>query len=155
MREPHRSVSSETQPPYALAPRPGPGFSPPSRRNLTERVAGWSARHRKTAVFGWLLLVVVIFIAGQAIGSAQLPQYDAGQAGQAEHVLNQVAPAQFEAYDESVLIQAKAPGVTFSSSPAMRQAAREVAAALAAQPQYATGITTPLSASASAWPPPS
>jgi hypothetical protein len=93
MREPHRSVSSETQPPYALAPRPGPGFSPPSRRNLTERVAGWSARHRKTAVFGWLLLVVVIFIAGQAIGSAQLPQYDAGQAGQAEHVLNQVAPA--------------------------------------------------------------
>jgi RND superfamily putative drug exporter len=53
-------------------------------------VAGWSARHRKTAVFGWLLLVVVIFIAGQAIGSAQLPQYDAGQA---EHVLNQVAPA--------------------------------------------------------------
>jgi putative drug exporter of the RND superfamily len=63
-----------------------------ARAPVTERVAGWSARHRKTAVFGWLLLVAAVFIAGQAIGSAQLPQYSSGQAGQAERVLNQVAP---------------------------------------------------------------
>jgi putative drug exporter of the RND superfamily len=51
---------------------------------------------------------------------------------------------QYNAYDETVLIQAKAPGVTFSSDPAMRQAASRVAAALSARPQYATGISTPL-----------
>ena len=113
---------------------------------VTERVAGWSTRHRKTAVFGWLLLVIGVFMAAQAIGSAQLPQYDPGQAGQAERVLNQAAPAQFNAYAESVLIQAKAPGVTFRSDPGMRQAARQVAAALSAQPQYAAGISTPLPA---------
>jgi len=117
-----------------------------TRAPVTERVAGWSVRHRKTAVFGWLLLVIGVFMAAQAIGSANLPQYDPGQAGQAERVLNQVAPAQFQAYDESVLIQAKAPGATFTSDPAMRQAASAVAVALAAQPRYAFGIRTPLSA---------
>jgi RND superfamily putative drug exporter len=116
------------------------------RAPVTERVAGWSARHRKTAVFGWLLLVAAVFMVGQKVGSAQLPQYDPGQAGQAERVLNQFAPAQFQAYPESVLIQAKTPGVTFSSDPGMRQAASQVAAALSAQPQYATGISTLLSA---------
>ncbi|MFY9651878.1 MMPL family transporter, partial [Trebonia sp.] len=116
------------------------------RAPVTARVAGWSARHRKTAVFGWLLLVVAVFTAGQAIGSAQLTQYDAGQAGQAERVLNKVAPAQYNAYAETVLIQAKTPGVTFGSDPAMRQAASQVAAALSARPRYAAGIRTPLSA---------
>jgi putative drug exporter of the RND superfamily len=122
----------------------------PKRRNarapVTERVAGWSTRHRKTAVFGWLLLVVAVFMAGQAIGSADLPQYNPGQAGRADRVLNQVAPAQFGAYAESVLIQARTPGVTFGSDPVMRQAASQVAAALTLQPKYAAGIRTPLSA---------
>ena len=115
-----------------------------TRAPATERVAGWSARHRKTAIFGWLLLVAAVFMAGQKIGSGNVQQYDPGQAGQAERVLNQVAPAQFGTYDESVLIQAKTPGVTFSSDPAMRKAASQVAAALSAQPQYAGGISTPL-----------
>ena len=74
------------------------------RAPVTERVGGWSARHRKTAVIGWLLLVAAIFMAGQKIGSGNVQQYDAGQAGQAERVLNRVAPAQFGADDESVLI---------------------------------------------------
>jgi putative drug exporter of the RND superfamily len=117
-----------------------------TRAPVTERVAGWSSRHRKAAVFGWLLLVIGVFLAGQAIGSKNLPEYDPGQAGQAERVLNQVAPAQFDAYDESVLIQARTPGVRFGTDPAMRQAASRVAAALSARPQYAAGILTPLSA---------
>ncbi len=87
-----------------------------ARAPVTERVAGWSARHRKTAVFGWLLLIIAIFMAGQAIGSRNLPQYDAGQAGQAERIQNQVAPAQYNAFAESVLIQARAPGVTFADN---------------------------------------
>jgi RND superfamily putative drug exporter len=142
--------SPETQPRHAHGPPPAdgrPGSGRPGRRVLTERVAGWSARHRKTAVFGWLLLVAGIFMAAQAIGSANLPQYDPGQSGQAERVLDRAAPGQVNAYPESVLIQAKPPGVTFGSDPGMRQAASRVAAALSAQPKYATGISAPLSAS--------
>jgi RND superfamily putative drug exporter len=110
---------------------------------VTERVAGWSAAHRKTAVFGWLLLVAAIFIGGQALGSRNLPAYSSGQAGQAERVLQQYAPAQFNASTENVLIRVTAPGVTFATDPAMRQAASQVAAALATMPQYAAHIQPP------------
>ena len=37
-------------------------------------------------------------MAGQALGAKNLPQYDAGQSGQAERVLNRVAPAQYNKY---------------------------------------------------------
>ncbi len=47
------------------------------------RIAGWSARHRKTAVLGWLALVAVIFLGGQGLGIKSVPSYDAGQSGQA------------------------------------------------------------------------
>jgi putative drug exporter of the RND superfamily len=137
MRQSHSSVFPQTS-------RDGESKRRKTRAPVTERAAGWSARHRKTAVFGWLLLVVGVFMAAQAIGSAQLPQYDPGQAGQAERVLNQLAPAQFGADPESVLIQARTPGVTFRSDPGMRRAASQVAAALSAQPEYATGISTPM-----------
>ncbi len=46
-----------------------------------ERVAGWSARHRKTAVVGWLLLVAVTFTLGQRLGTASIASYDPGQPG--------------------------------------------------------------------------
>ncbi|MGH3269326.1 MAG: MMPL family transporter [Trebonia sp.] len=119
---------------------------PPPRPNVTERVAGWSARHHKTAVFGWLLLVAAIFIGGQALGARNLPAYDAGQSGQAERTLQQVTPGQYGSYAESVLIQGTTRGATFATDPAMRQAAAQVATSLAALPKYATGIKTPLSA---------
>ena len=37
---------------------------------IVERVAGWSARHRKTVVIGWLLLVVAAVVIGQRLGTA-------------------------------------------------------------------------------------
>ena len=64
MRQPQSSVLPISPPGEAHDP-------PPPRPNVTERVAGWSARHRKTAVFGWLLLVAAIFMAGQALGTRQ------------------------------------------------------------------------------------
>jgi RND superfamily putative drug exporter len=141
MRQPQVQVSPES-------PFPDP-LDPPaarSRPNLTERVAGWSARHRKTAVLGWLFLVAVIFVLSQALGTKSLPTYDAGQSGQAERVLHQDAPAQNNAYSEAVLIQARAHSATFANDPAMRQAASQVAAALTTLPSYATAIRTPLDA---------
>ena len=120
MHQPTSSVFPISASAEAHDPPPGRARPP-----LTERVAGWSARHRKTAVFGWMLLVAALFMAGQALGSKNLPQYNA--------------------YAETVLIQARTPGATVATDPAMRQAASQVAAALAAQPKYAAGIRTPLS----------
>ena len=139
MREPQSSVLPISPPDEAHDP-------PPPRPNVTERVAGWSARHRKTAVFGWLLLIAAIFIGGQALGARNLPAYDAGQSGQAERTLQQVTPGQYGSYAESVLVQATTRGATFATDPAMRQATAQVAASLAALPKYATGVKTPLSA---------
>ena len=103
-----------------------------ARPPFVERIAGWSARHRKTAVFGWLALVAVVFVGGHMLGSASpLPNYDAGQSGQAEralHRLGLVAPA-----IEGVLIQARTHGQTFATDPAMLRAARQVTTALAAR----------------------
>jgi putative drug exporter of the RND superfamily len=145
MRQPQSSVFPIS--PLQPLPDAPPGQpAPRARPNLTERAAGWSARHRKTVVFGWLLLVAAVFMAGQALGSKNLPEYNAGQSGTAERVLHNVASAQYNAYAETVLIQPRAPGATFATDPAMRQAAGQVAASLAALPQYATGIKTPLSA---------
>jgi putative drug exporter of the RND superfamily len=113
-----------------------------TRAPMVERIAGWSARHRKTAVFGWLALVAVVFLGGQALGTRSQPAYDAGQAGQAErtlHGLGVVAPAV-----EDVLIQARSPGHTFATDPEMRQAARQVVSALARLPGAAADIRSAL-----------
>ena len=115
-----------------------------ARAPVIERIAGWSARHRKTAVFGWLALVAVVFAAGQALGTKSVPAYDAGQTGRAEQVLHRLgvsSPA-----NEDVLIQARGTGRTFATDPAMRHAAGQVAAALARLPHAAAGIRSPLGA---------
>jgi putative drug exporter of the RND superfamily len=144
MRQPRIPVSP-TGPDYQQYDPPPPRTRAPAaeRANLTERIAGWSAGHRKTVVIGWLLLVAAVFMGGQALGTRSVPDYDVGQAGQAERVLSQVSPAQHNGSPEQVLIQAKTPGATFATDPAMRQAAAQVAAALAAVPRYAGDIRTP------------
>ncbi|MGH3212254.1 MAG: MMPL family transporter, partial [Trebonia sp.] len=114
-----------------------------SRRPVVEAIAGWSARHRKTAVFGWLALVAVAYLIGQLLGSPSLPQNDLGQAGQAEQTLQRLgvtAPS-----SEEVLIHARTPGAKFATDPAMRQAVSQVTAALSRLPGAATGISSPLS----------
>jgi RND superfamily putative drug exporter len=117
---------------------------PRSRPPVVERIAGWSARHRKTAVLGWLFLVAAVFVGGQMLPAKNIQQYDAGQSGQAERTMNRLnvgssPPA------ESVLIQARAPGRTFAADPEMRQAAQQVAAALRGLPRSAADIRSPLS----------
>jgi RND superfamily putative drug exporter len=118
----------------------------PAHRRLpvVERIAGWSARHRKTAVFGWLVLVAVIFVAGQALGTKSVPGYDPGQAGQAERTLNQLTGNAQAPAVESVLIQPRAAGQTYAGDPAMRAAVRQVVAALTAVPKAAGQISSPL-----------
>ncbi len=46
--------------------------------NMAARLGGWSARHRKTAILGWLLLVVAAVLIGGMVGQERLS--NAGQA---------------------------------------------------------------------------
>ena len=107
-----------------------------------ERVAGWSARHKKTAVFGWLLLVVAAVVIGQRLGTSNVNSYDPGQSGRAERVLDR--PVVQQPDGESVLVQGRSPGQVYGSDPEIRQAVREVVAALKALPRSATDIRSPL-----------
>ncbi len=127
----------------------GAGHGGPPRRTsragrqgpVVERIACWSARRRKTVVACWLLVLGVAFVAGQLLGSQSRPQYDPGQAGQAERTLHQldvVTPPV-----ESVLIQARQAGQKFATDPAMRDAARAVVAALERLPRAAQDIASP------------
>jgi RND superfamily putative drug exporter len=109
-----------------------------------ERIACWSARHAKTAVAGWFGLVAAAFLAGHLLGTQSLPQYDPGQAGHGEQILHQLNVTTPPA--ESVLIQPTGPGaarLSFADDPQMRQAARQVAAALQALPRAAEDINSP------------
>jgi RND superfamily putative drug exporter len=108
---------------------------------VVERVAGWSARHKKTAVFGWLLLVIAAVVVGQRLGTSNVSSYDPGQAGQAERVLNR--PVVQQPDSESVLVQGR-PGQTYGHDPQLQQAVRQVVAALRAVPGSAAGIASPL-----------
>src|SRR5690348_18063966 len=115
---------------------------PAARAPIVERVAGWSARHRKTAVFGWLLLVVVAVAVGHQLGTSNVNSYDPGSAGRAERVLDRPVVQQPAA--ETVLIQGRQPGQVYGSDPEIRQAVREVVTALKALPGSATDIQSPL-----------
>jgi hypothetical protein len=52
-----------------------------SRAPVVERIAGWSARHRKTALIGWLLLVADAVMIGSMLGTKNLNSYDPRPAG--------------------------------------------------------------------------
>src|SRR5580693_5475071 len=115
----------------------------PVRAPVVERMAGWSVRHRKTAVLGWLLLVVAAVVIGQKIGTSNVNNYDPGQAGQAERVLNR--PVVQQPDSESVLVQGRSASQTYGNDPEIREAVRQVVAALRALPKAAADVQSPLS----------
>ena len=57
---PDESTAAATAAPIVASGQP---------RNLSARMGRWSARHWKTATFGWLALVVVAFGIGGAVGT--------------------------------------------------------------------------------------
>src|SRR3954449_8128071 len=56
------------------------------QHNLARRMAVWSGRHRKTAIWGWLAFVLVVFAAGSAIGTTNISEVDqfSGESHRAE-----------------------------------------------------------------------
>ena len=61
-----------------------------AKRNIAARVAAWSATHRKTAIWGWLGVVVVLFMVGQQVTPNQIDRVDTfnGESQQAERALD-------------------------------------------------------------------
>jgi putative drug exporter of the RND superfamily len=121
-------------------PKTGP---PQARAPLVERIAGWSVRHRKTAVLGWLALVAVVFVVGTHMSASTVNSYDPGQSGQAEQTLNRLH-IQGPPPSESVLIQAR-DGASFRQDPQLRRATAQVVTALRGLPRRtASDIQSPL-----------
>src|ERR1700733_3061126 len=116
---------------------------PAGRMPLVDRMHTWRARHAKTAVIGWFVLVGIAFAAGQLLGTQSLPQYDPGQAGIGEQALHQLNVSTPPA--ESVLVQPRgrgSAGLTYATDPRMRLAAGEVAAVLGRMHATAVNVVT-------------
>jgi RND superfamily putative drug exporter len=59
-------------------------------RNIAARAGRWSARHRKTAIIGWIAFVVLAFVAGGKIGTQTLTpeQAGVGESGRADRIVD-------------------------------------------------------------------
>src|SRR4029079_8265949 len=93
-------------------------------RNLAARMGRWSANHWKTATFGWLALVVVVFGIGSMGGTHKPDPHNAGpgESGRVDRILHEgfKRPAA-----ENVLIQSK---TATAGTPAFAAAVNDVVA---------------------------
>jgi len=101
-----------------------------ARPPVVERIAGWSARHKKTAVFGWLALIVAAVVIGGLTSGTPRKSYSPGEAGRAEQALEASGVSQIS---ENVLVQSRSGG-TFTGDADFRQGVSDVAAALRTLP---------------------
>jgi uncharacterized membrane protein YdfJ with MMPL/SSD domain len=94
--------------------------------NIAGRVGSWSATHRKTAIIGWLLLVVVAMMIG-SLGTKQITNAEGsnGQSAKAEEVLTSSGLP--DVASENVLVQTKS---GLPDAAALRSAVSQVVAAV-------------------------
>ena len=61
----------------------------PRVKNVAARMGHWSASHRKTAIWGWLVFVVLAVLIGTLVGQDKIHGADqfSGEAGRAEQTL--------------------------------------------------------------------
>jgi uncharacterized membrane protein YdfJ with MMPL/SSD domain len=101
--------------------------------NVAGRMGGWSARHWKTAVFGWLGAVVLLaFVGNSVFGLKQIKQDDigVGQSHTADQILKKAFPAR-QPQTEFVLVQSK---TRTASDPAFRATVNDVIASVKSNP---------------------
>lgn len=97
----------------------------PRSRNIAARAGRWSARHRKTAIWGWILFVLVATVLGGAVGTATLAEEDSGN-GESRVADRAIADAGFgDSAGEQVLVQSR--GDERAGAPAFRAAVADVA----------------------------
>jgi uncharacterized membrane protein YdfJ with MMPL/SSD domain len=73
-------------------------------RNIAARAGRWSAQHRKTAILGWIVFVVLAFAVGGKVGTESLTkeQSGVGESGRADRIVDAAYPDRVE---EVVLVQ--------------------------------------------------
>jgi RND superfamily putative drug exporter len=98
--------------------------------NLAARMGRWSARHWKTAVFGWLAFVVAVVAIGMAVGQKNVKPGDTnvGQSHRADKLLEQAGFGQSDPQTEIVLVQSKRSTI---GDPAFRATVQAVVDAVA------------------------
>ena len=86
--------------------------------NIAARMGRWSARHRKTAIFGWLAFVIASFAVGIAMPMKTIDENDfnVGEARKADHIIRD-AGFKVDEQMEYVLVQSD---TATASDPAFR-----------------------------------
>ena len=98
------------------------------RKNLAARAGGWSARHRRQAILGWIAFVVLATVAGNLVGQRQLE--DSATANGQSRAAEAIEAAGFpDEAGEQVLVQGR--GSLSSSDPRFAAAVADVARRLA------------------------
>jgi RND superfamily putative drug exporter len=110
------------------------------KQNLAARAGRWSAQHWKTAVFGWLLFVIVAVQIGGAVGTKTIASDEEGVTGDSKQAQQIVKDHYPQSAGEQVLIQAPKNGS--SKSATYRAAVKDVEHALAGQKDV-TNIKSP------------
>jgi uncharacterized membrane protein YdfJ with MMPL/SSD domain len=119
-------------------------------KSFAARVGGWSARHWKTAVAGWLVFVVASVFVGMQVGTKQIKQTEAnvGESRTADRIisdggfsLNKDGESTTEQF-EMVLVQSK---TLTTADPAFRAAIADTEKTLRFFPQV-TKLRSPLGA---------
>ncbi|MCU4182804.1 MMPL family transporter [Acidiferrimicrobium sp. IK] len=116
--------------------------SPSTRTNLAASSAGWSARHRRWAILGWLAFVVGAYLLGGVVGQRSLTdvQMGNGSSATAARVYEQAFPYHST---EQVLVQGR--GAVRIGDPVYEQAIAALIARLQRVPTVGA-IQSPLTA---------
>jgi putative drug exporter of the RND superfamily len=87
-----------------------------NKHNIAATLGGWSARHRKSAILGWLIFVIVVAVLGSGSGQSSLANYQqlAGGSGRAEKILAEAGIG--DPAVELVLVHSRRASVTAGSS---------------------------------------
>ena len=111
--------------------------------NIAARMGRWSAKHRKTAIFGWLAFVIASFAIGTGVGMVTIDQNDVnvGEARKADHIIRD-AGFKLDEQSEYVLVQSK---TQTASDPAFRAVVTAAIAKLETYPKV-TKLRSPLAA---------
>src|SRR3954464_7682747 len=108
-------------------------------RHYAARMAAWSGRHRKKAIWGWLGFVLVVFALGNAAGTTNISQVDqfSGESHRAEKALDDAGMRPIE---EVVFVQSDKLTV---KDPEFRAAVGDVTRRLS-KLQYVEHLRSPL-----------
>src|ERR1700754_1880506 len=112
----------------------------PTPKGFAARAGHWSARHRKTAIFGWLAFIVIAFVIGGALGRqkpSQAKQWD-GESRRAETILESAGFPKKSG--EMVLVQSKTAKTT---DPAFKATIADVTRTVGQQ-KVVTNVAAPL-----------